>query len=135
MKIIKGVLYNGLRNGHYNHKYVILKSDGTPLVEKWFDKKPKFFKVPFGKQDIVAHVSYFKSLYAVGMDGSLYDMHRMWNDAYLSEEFLSILDNLISEAFSSYKKRTLLESRNNVIRLNETQICGIVKRIINKLIA
>lgn len=134
-RVLNGTYYDGLKIGYHNHKYIILKSDGQPLVEKWFDKKPRIFNEPFGKYNIIAHVSYSKSLFAVSLDGRFYDMHRLWDDAYLNEAFLLMLDNLINEVFTSYKRRTLLESRNNVIRLNETQLCGIVKRIINKLIA
>ena len=112
-----------------------MDAEGKPLVEAWFDKKPRFFKHPLGKLGIIAHVSYNKALYAISMDGKMYDMNKMWEDAYLYEVFMHIMDNIINETFSSYKRQMLFESRSKVIRLNETQLRNMIHNIINKLIA
>ena len=134
-RVLKGEYFNGLRVGFHHRKYTILDAEGKPLVEAWFDKKPRFFKYPFGKLGIIAHVSYQKELYAISMDGKMYNMDKMWKDAYLYEVFMHIMNNIINETFSSYKRQMLFESRSKVIRLNETQLCIMIHSIINKLIA
>lgn len=134
-RVLKGEYFNGLRVGYHHRKYTILDAEGKPLVEAWFDKKPRFFKYPFGKLGIIAHVSYQKELYAISMDGKMYDMNKMWKDAYLYEVFIHIMNNIINETFNSYKRQMLFESRSKVIRLNETQLCNMIHNIIIKLIA
>ena len=134
-RVLKGEYFNGLKVGYHHRKYTILDAEGKPLVEAWFDKKPRFFKHPLGKLGIIAHVSYQKALYAISMDGKMYDMNKMWEDAYLYEVFIHIMDNIINETFSSYKRQMLFESRSKVIRLNETQLRNMIHNIINKLIA
>ena len=74
-RILKGSYYNGLKVAYYNHKYTILNADGNPIIDKWFDKRPRFFTKPFGKYNIIAHVSYNKGLYALGVDGKIYSMY------------------------------------------------------------
>ena len=133
-RVLKGEYFNGLRVGYHHREYTILDAEGKPLVEAWFDKKPRFFKYPFGKLGIIAHVSYQKELYAISMDGKMYDMNKMWKDAYLYEVFIHIMNNIINETFNSYKRQMLFESRSKVIRLNETQLCNMIHNIINKLI-
>ena len=100
-----------------------------------FDKKPRFSKYPFGKLGVIAHVSCQKELYAISIDGKMYDMNKMWEDAYLYEVFIHIMNNIINEAFCSYKRQMLLESRSRVIRLNESQLRDMIQNIVNKLIA
>ena len=135
MKVLKGTYYNGLTIGYYNRKYIILKSDRQPLVEKWFDKRPKIFKKPFGKYNIIAHVSYYNSLFAVGIDGQMYDMHRIWNDAYLQECLRIIHKDLIAESIKPYSQKMLFESESQAIRLNEGQLRGIIRSVISRLVA
>lgn len=108
IKILKGTYYNGLRIAYCNHRYTIVNADGNPITNKWFDKKPKFFKKPFGKYSIIAHVSYYKSLFAIGIDGQTYDMHRLWNDAYLKEIYEAVIKSLITEVINSYLRNNLL---------------------------
>ena len=107
-KILNGIHYNGLRVAYYNHKYTIVDAEGNPITNKWFDKKPKFFKKPFGKYGIIAHVSYYMSLFAVGIDGQMYDMQRLWTDTYLREVYEAIIKSLITEAINSYLRKNLL---------------------------
>lgn len=134
-RVLKGEYFNGLRVGYHHRKYTILDAEGKPLVEAWFDKKPRFFKYPFGKLGVIAHVSCQKELYAISIDGKMYDMNKMWEDAYLYEVFIHIMNNIINEAFCSYKRQMLLESRSRVIRLNESQLRDMIQNIVNKLIA
>ncbi len=84
MRILNGVFYGGMKVGYYNHKYIIHKANGAPLLNKWFGKRPHFFKQPFGKYNTIAHVSCGKSLFAVSIDGRMYDMHKLWSDVYLT---------------------------------------------------
>ena len=67
-RVLKGEYFNGLRVGYHHRKYTILDSEGKPLVEAWFDKKPRFSKYPFGKLGVIAHVSCQKELYAISID-------------------------------------------------------------------
>ncbi len=134
-RILTGSYYNGLKIGYYNKRYTIIDANGKPLVEKWFNKKPKFFKHPIGKLNIIAHVSYNDELYAISMDGKMYDMNKMWNNVHLDEVFVHIMDNIIDETIHSYKNQILSESRSKVIRINKTQLYEMIESIIDKLIA
>lgn len=136
-KILNGSFYDGIRIGYYNKKYTILKSDGTPLVNKWFDKKPKIFNQPFGKCNIIAHVSYFKSLYAISLDGNMFDMHRLWSDANLYEDFIILFDKIVKETLNDHIRcNIILESSNKkVVRLRESQLHNIILDIVKKIIA
>ena len=107
-RILKGEYYNGMKIGYYNQKYTILNADGKPITNKWFDKKPRFFKQPFGQYRIIAHVNYCGSLFAVSVDGQLYDMNRLWNDTYLREIYEAIIKSLITETINNYLKENLL---------------------------
>ena len=80
-------------------------------------------------------MSYNKALHAIGMDGKLYDMNKLWDDVYLQEAFMLIVNEMINEVIVSHKQMALLESRGKVIRMNESQLCSIIHTIVNKLIA
>lgn len=134
-RIIKGNYYNGLRIASYRHKYTIVKSDGSPLTNQWFDEKPKLYKKPFGKYNIIAHVCYHGSLFAVDINGKLYDMHRLWNDAYLKENISFMLDCLVSESLRKYLHYAINESKTNTIRISEKQLHTIIYEIVNRLVA
>ncbi len=135
-RILKGIHLNRFKLAYHNHKYTILNDDNSPFVEKWFDRKPKFFKKPFGKNHIIAHVSYHKSLFAIGVDGYMYDMHKLWDDAYLNEAFIVLLNLLITEEMNKCLHRNIIqESYNNVIRINEQQLYYIIHKVIDRLMA
>ena len=123
--------YNGLKIGFYNGKYFILTSDNQPFVENWFNSKPKIFNKPFGKYNIIAHVNYHNSLLALSIDGQLYDMNKLWKDAYLSE----CINFIISKALYEIQRQNLNESKDGVIRLNESQLYSIIKEIVQYLVA
>ena len=108
MKVLKGEYYNGMKIGYYNRKYTILNADGKPITNKWFDKRPRFFNKPFGQYRIIAHVNYRGSLFAVSVDGQLYNMNKLWDDAYLKEIYEAIIKSLIAETINSYLKSNLL---------------------------
>lgn len=107
-RILKGEYYNGMKVGYYNQKYTILNAEGKPITNEWFNKKPRFFKQPFGQYRIIAHVNYCGSLFAVSVDGQLYDMNRLWNDAYLKEVYEAIIKSLITETINDYLRKNLL---------------------------
>ena len=134
-RILNGTYYGGLKVAYYNRRYVILKSDGTPFVERWLNKKPIFFKKPFGPYNVIAHVSYNNMLYAIDVNGQMYDLNRMWNDTYIRESFAHMIGILVNERLKSFKSKLLYESRGRVIRINESQICLIVQSIVDRLIA
>ncbi len=102
MRILKSEYYNGLKVGYYNRRYTILNADGKPIVNRWFDKRPHFFNKPFGQYQIIAHVNYRGSLFAVSVDGQLYNMNKLWDDAYLKEIYETIIQSLITETINSY---------------------------------
>lgn len=131
LSISKEVYYNGLKIGFYNGKYFILTSDNQPFVENWFNSKPKIFNKPFGKYNIIAHVNYHNSLLALSIDGQLYDMNKLWKDAYLSE----CINFIISKALYEIQRQNLNESKDGVIRLNESQLYSIIKEIVQYLVA
>ena len=108
IRILKGEYYNGMKVGYYNRKYTILNAEGKPITNEWFNNKPRFFKQPFGQYRIIAHVNYCGSLFAVSVDGQLYDMNRLWNDAYLREIYEAIIKSLITEAINDYLRKNLL---------------------------
>ena len=135
IRILNGSYYNGLRIAYNNHKYTIVQSNGSPLTNKWFDKKPKFFKKPFGQYNIIAHVSYYGSLYAVDINGNTYDMHKLWDDVYLSENVQTMLDYFISESIRKHLHHTINESNTNVIKINEQQLREAIIDIVNTLVA
>ena len=108
MKVLKGEYYNGMKIGYYNRKYTILNADGKPITNKWFDKRPRFFNKPFGQYRVIAHVNYRGSLFAVSVDGQLYNMNKLWDDAYLKEIYEAIIKSLIAETINSYLKSNLL---------------------------
>ena len=136
-RILKGSYYNGLKVAYYNHKYTILNADGNPIIDKWFDKRPRFFTKPFGKYNIIAHVSYNKGLYALGVDGKIYSMDKMFSDAYMNESYIILFRQLISEVIRRYiKKGILLESKNGqIIRINEQGLHRIVHEVLARLVA
>ena len=105
---MKGEYYNGMKVGYYNRKYTILNAEGKPITNKWFDNKPRFFKHPFGQYRIIAHVNYRGSLFAVSIDGQLYNMHNLWNDIYLKEVYDAIIKSIITEAINNYLRKNLL---------------------------
>lgn len=132
-QIQDGQYLNGLKVGFNKEmgKYVILKSDNTPFVEKWFDKQPKFFESPYGKYQIIAYVSYNKELYAIGIGGKMYDMNRLWDDAYLSESFMNYIFN---ETINEYIHSNLItESTTKPIKINESQLRNVIHDIIKKI--
>ena len=108
MKVLKGEYYNGMKIGYYNRRYTILNADGKPITNKWFDKRPRFFNKPFGQYRVIAHVNYRGSLFAVSVDGQLYNMNKLWDDAYLKEIYEAIIKSLIAETINSYLKSNLL---------------------------
>lgn len=108
MKVLKGEYYNGMKIGYYNRKYTILNADGKPITNKWFDKRPRFFNKPFGQYRVLAHVNYRGSLFAVSVDGQLYNMNKLWDDAYLKEIYEAIIKSLITEIINSYLRKNLL---------------------------
>lgn len=108
MRILKGEYYNGMKIGYYNRKYTILNADGKPITNKWFDKRPRFFKKPFGQYRIIAHINYQGSLFAVSVDGQLYNMNKLWDDAYLKEVYEAIIKSLITETINSYLRKNIL---------------------------
>lgn len=108
MRILKGEYYNGMKIGYYNRKYTILNAKGKPITNKWFDKRPRFFNKPFGQYRIIAHVNYRGSLFAVSVDGQLYNMNKLWDDAYLKEIYEAIIKSLITETINSYLRKNLL---------------------------
>lgn len=124
LRILKGMYYGGLKIGYYNHKYIILNSNGTPFIKKWFDKRPKFFKKPFGKHNIIAYVSYCKYLYAISTNGKDYNMNRLWSTTYIDEQ---IRQGLL--------KHKLLVENNRHILIKETQLIEIISNILTKRIA
>lgn len=96
--ILKGTYYGGLKVGCNNNKYIILKSDDTPLVNQWFNAKPKFNNYPYGKLNIIAYVNDNGSLSCLSSDGKLYGMNRSWNDAFTESKKLdSIIRRVIKE--------------------------------------
>lgn len=107
-RILEGEYYNGMKVGYYNRKYTILNADGKPITNEWFNNKPRFFKQPFGQYRIIAHVNYCGSLFAVSVDGQLYDMNRLWNDVYLREIYEAIIKSLITETINDYLRKNLL---------------------------
>ena len=108
MKVLKGEYYHGMKIGYYNRRYPILNADGKPITNKWFDKRPRFFNKPFGQYRVIAHVNYRGSLFAVSVDGQLYNMNKLWDDAYLKEIYEAIIKSLIAETINSYLKSNLL---------------------------
>lgn len=125
LKVLKGVYYGGLKVGYYNHKYIILNSDGTPFIDKWFDKKPKFFKKPFGKYSIIAHVSFCKNLYAISTSGKFYNMNRLWSTMYLEERIRQSL----------LKHNLLVENNNRHILIKESQLIELISKIVTEMVA
>lgn len=107
-RVLKGEYYNGMKIGYYNQRYTILNAEGKPITNKWFDNKPRFFKQPFGQYRIIAHVNYHGSLFAVSIDGQLYDMHNLWKDAYLKEVYDAIIKSIITETINNYLRKNLL---------------------------
>lgn len=133
LEIQEGQYFNGLKVGYNkeNGKYVILKPDNSPLINKWLDKQPKFLESPYGKYLIIAYVSYNKSLYAIGIDGKMYDMNRLWDDAYLSESFINYI---VSETINEFIHNNLItESTTRPIRLKESQLHKLINDIIKKI--
>ena len=108
MRILKGEYYKGMKVGYYNRKYTILNAEGKPMTNRWFDKKPHFFNKPFGQYRIIAHVNYRGSLFAVSIDGKLYNMNKLWDDAYLKEIYETIIKSLITETINSYIRKNML---------------------------
>lgn len=108
MRILKGEYYNGMKVGYYNRKYTILNAEGKPLTNRWFDNRPHFFKQPFGKYGIIAHVNYRGSLFAVSVNGQMRDMNKLWDDVYLKEMYDAIIKSLITETINNYLKKNLL---------------------------
>ena len=122
---------------YYNHKYTILNVDGSPFTDKWFDKRPRFFSKPFGKYNIIAHVSYDNGLYALDMNGKMYSMDKLFSDVYMNESYLILFRQLVNEAIRRYiKKGILLESKNRqIIRINEQDLHHIIHEVLERLVA
>lgn len=131
-RFLNGVYYNGFRVGYCNRKYAIVDSKGLPFVEKWFDKRPRFFKKPFGRYNVMAHVSCNGKMYAVTTNGQMIPMRQSWNDYYLNEQIRAILKQILVEN----KKFYLTESNNPTkIRLNEQELVAVIREIVLRLVA
>ena len=90
-------------------------------------KKPRFFKRPFGKYNIVAHCNIGGWLWAMDINGKFYFMHKMWKEAYLYEAIKHILNEFIN-------KRLLTEGyRSHKFRLTEKDLRWIIRRTLNEI--
>lgn len=61
----------------------------------------------------------------------MYDLNKLWKDAYLSE----CINFVISKALYEIQRQNINESKDRVIRLNESQMYSIVKEIVQYLVA
>lgn len=96
--ILKGTYYGGLKVGYNNYKYIILKSDNTPFLNKWFDAMPKFYNSPCGRLNTIALVNENGYLCALTTDGKLYAMNKSWHDAFTESKHLdTIIRRIIKE--------------------------------------
>lgn len=107
-RVSKRVYLNRFKLAYYNHRYTIVNLDNTTFTQAWFDGKPRFFNKPYGKYKLIAYVNYHKSLFAVDANGNLRDMHRLWDDAFLKEQFAMIINMLITETINDYLSKNLL---------------------------
>lgn len=103
----KQVYYDGMRIGYcpQTRKYNILNKEGQPLSKVPLSNV-RFFKQPFGKFSVIAHVNVNGELWAMDINGKFYDMYRSWNDAYLGKnEIFRRIGQIITETINTFIRR------------------------------
>ena len=100
------------------------------LITQWF-RNIKRLPKPYGEHQIIAYINVGGHLGALGLDGKMYDLNKLWKDAYLSE----CINFIISKVLYEIQRQNLNESKDDVIRLNESQLYSIIKEIVQYLVA
>lgn len=113
-----------------NKKEYNLIDQNEKLITQWF-RNIKRLPKPYGEHQIIAYINVSGHLGALGLDGKMYDLNKLWKDAYLSE----CINFIISKALYEIQRQNLNESKDGVIRLNESQLYSIIKEIVQYLVA
>lgn len=104
---MRQVYYDGMRIGYcpQTRKYNILNKASQPLSKVPLTNV-RFFKQPFGKYSIIAHVNVNGELWAMDINGKFYDMNRSWKDAYLGKnEIFRRIGQIITETINNFLRR------------------------------
>lgn len=110
-------------------EYNLIDQNGK-LITQWF-RNVKRLQKPYGEYQIIAYINVRGQLCGLGYDGKVYNINKLWKDAYLSE----CINFVISKALFEIQRQNLNESKDGVIRLNENQLRSIIKEIVQCLVA
>ena len=110
-------------------EYNLIDQNGK-LITQWF-RNIKRLQKPYGEYQIIAYINVRGQLCGLGYDGKVYNINKLWKDAYLSE----CINFIINRALYEIQKQNLNESKDGVIRLNESQMYSIIKEIVQYLVA
>lgn len=110
-------------------KYNILNNQNKPISKDPMQKKPRFFKSPFGKYQIIAHCNIGGCLWAMDINGKFYFMHRMWKDAYLYEVTGRVVCEMLQKQLINEERK-----HSNVVIVKESQLRDIIRESIKKVL-
>lgn len=110
-------------------EYNLIDQNGK-LMTQWF-RNIKRLPKPYGEHQIIAYINVGGHLCALGLDSKVYNLNKLWKDAYLSE----CINFIISRALYEIQRQNLNEFKDGVIRLNESQLRSIIKEIARYLVA
>ena len=111
------------------NEYNLIDQNGK-LITQWF-RNIKRLPKPYGEHQIIAYINVGGHLGALGLNGKMYDLNKLWKDVYLSE----CMNLIISKALYEIQRQNLNESKDGIIRLNEIQLRSIIKEIVQYLVA
>lgn len=133
-RTLKQAFWNGLHIGldTKTHKYNILDVKGNPLSDKLMNCRPKIYRKPYGKKRIIAHCNIGGWLYAMDVNGKLYDMRRTWNNAYITE----VVTRMVMEQLRRIYGRLVTEDHSHrIITIKESDLHRLIVSSIQRTIS
>lgn len=111
-------------------EYNLIDNNGR-LITQWF-KAIKPFQKPYGKYQIIAYINVRGEFCALGYDGSVYGLNKLWQEMYAENK--NILDSkLFMNIITEYIDNTM-NTNKKVIRLTESDLHLLIEEAVKTVL-